>query len=402
MDASSDLRNPLKKGTEGPNGFWVDSEGKALKISASDIERFVYCPMSWRMSVGGFSAQGEEVQRGIEEHERMHQMVVEKVEAQNEFTRNIVIWSWWFAVVLTLAADTAAFYFVQDGLIDTQLATMIGQFLVLLALVWLILAIVLLILPWRKWMGLNEELMAKPNENTGINEDLKSLEIKWNLGEGEWFSFSRPEALLLFSAIALSLHGVALTFAQNRSLATFLLLVLALVWTLLATTRLQAALSADKRMKEKDKEGGLFELGDIQYSDGGDAILLEDEITGLRGRPDQITKIGDDLIPVELKTGRVPNNPHKSHRFQILAYLHLLESLTGSPPPFGFLRYGSETVYAIEWNQQERENLLSVIQDIQRISVEGGAKRDHERPGKCESCSRRQECPDRLTIPEGQ
>ncbi len=56
-------------------------------------------------------------------------MVVEKVEAQNEFTRNIVIWSWWFAVVLTLAADTAAFYFVQDGLIDTQLATMIGQFL---------------------------------------------------------------------------------------------------------------------------------------------------------------------------------------------------------------------------------------------------------------------------------
>ena len=109
MDASSDLRSPLKKGTEGPNGFWVDTEGKALNISASDIERFVYCPMSWRMSVGGFSAQGEEVQRGIEEHERMHQMVVEKVEAQNAFTRNIVIWSWWFAVVLTLAADTAAF-----------------------------------------------------------------------------------------------------------------------------------------------------------------------------------------------------------------------------------------------------------------------------------------------------
>ena len=163
----------------------------------------------------------------------MHQMIVEKVEAQNEFTRNIVIWSWWFAVVLTLAADTAAFYFVQDGLIDTQLATMIGQFLVLLALVWLILAIVLLILPWRKWMGLNEEFMAKPNENTGINEDLNSLEIKWNLGEGEWFSFSRPEALLLFSAIALSLHGVALTFAQNRSLATFLLLVLALVLSLI-------------------------------------------------------------------------------------------------------------------------------------------------------------------------
>ena len=53
-------------------------------------------------------------------------------------------------------------------------------------------------------------------------------------------------------------------------------------------------------------------------------------------------------------------------------------------------------------DRQERENLFSVIKEIQRISVEGGAKRDHERPGKCESCSRRQECPDRLTIPVGQ
>jgi hypothetical protein len=36
------------------------------------------------------------------------------------------------------------------------------------------------------------------------------------------------------------------------------------------------------------------------------------------------------------------------------------------------------------------------------VSVEGGAKRDHERPGKCESCSRRQDCPDRLFIPVDQ
>lgn len=402
MGASSDLRSPLKEGTEGPNGFWVDSEGKALKISASDIERYVYCPMSWRMSVGGYSAQGDEVKRGIEEHNRMHQMVVEKIEAQNAFTRNIVIWSWWFAVVLTLAADTAAFYFVQDGLIDSQLATMIGKFLVLLALVWLILAIVLLILPWRQWLGWNEELIPAPNGLADLENNLHPLENTWKLGEGEWFTFGRPEALILFCAIALSLHGVALTFAQNRSLATFLVLVLALIWTMLATTRLQAALSADKRIKEKDKEGGLEELGDIRYSDGGDAILLEDVISGLRGRPDQITRIGDDLIPVELKTGKVPKKPHKSHRFQILAYLHLIESFTGSPPPFGFLRYGSETVYSIEWNQNERDRLFSVIQDMQRVSVEGGAKRDHERPGKCESCSRRQDCPDRLFIPVDQ
>ena len=402
MEAKSNLRSPLKQGTEGPEGFWFDPEGKILNVSASEIERYVYCPMSWRLENEGISAKGKEVERGVEEHEQMHQIIVEKIEAQNEFTRNIVIWSWWFAVVLTLAADTAAFYFVQDGLINSELASMIGKFLVLLAFVWLILAIVLLILPWRKWLGWNEKLLSASTNTLEIENDLQPLKTPLKLGEKGWFTFGRPEALILFSAIALSLHGIALTFAQNRSLATFALLVLALIWTLLATTRLQAALTANQRVKEKDMEAGLEELGDIRYSDGGDSLLLEDEYTGLRGRPDQITRIGEDLIPVELKTGKVPKRPHKSHQFQILAYLHLIESMTGSPPPFGFLRYGTESVHSIEWNRKQKEKLFSVIKEIQKVSVQGGAKRDHNRPGKCESCSRREDCPDRLEFTPNQ
>ena len=303
---------------------------------------------------------------------------------------------------MTLAADTAAFYFVQDGLINSELASMIGKFLVLLAFVWLILAIVLLILPWRKWLGWNEKLLSASTNTLEIENDLQPLKTPLKLGEKGWFTFGRPEALILFSAIALSLHGIALTFAQNRSLATFALLVLALIWTLLATTRLQAALTANQRVKEKDMEAGLEELGDIRYSDGGDSLLLEDEYTGLRGRPDQITRIGEDLIPVELKTGKVPKRPHKSHQFQILAYLHLIESMTGSPPPFGFLRYGTESVHSIEWNRKQKEKLFSVIKEIQKVSVQGGAKRDHNRPGKCESCSRREDCPDRLEFTPNQ
>ena len=396
MESPTNLRSPLKQGTERSDGFWVDSEGKVLNVSASEIERYVYCPMSWRMENEGISAKGKEVDLGIQEHQRMHEMVVEKIEAQNAFTRNIVIWSWWFAVVLTLAADTAAFYFVQDGLIDSELASMIGKFLVLLALVWLILAIFLLILPWRKWLGWNEKLVTNSDDVSQTESDLQPLITPLKLGEKGWLTFGRLEALILFSAIALSLHGIALTFAQNRSLATFALLVLALIWTLLATTRLQAALSANQRIKEKNKEGGLEELGEIQYSDGGDSILLEDLETGLRGRPDQITRIGNDLIPVELKTGKIPKKPHKSHRFQILAYLHLIESMTGSPPPFGFLRYGAESVFSIDWNAKEKANLFSVIKQIQKVTVQGGAKRDHNRPGKCESCSRKEGCPDRL------
>ena len=191
MEATSNLRSPLKQGTEGPEGFWFDPEGKILNVSASEIERYVYCPMSWRLENEGISAKGKEVQQGIKKHEQMHQIIVEKIEAQNEFTRNIVIWSWWFAVVLTLAADTAAFYFVQDGLINSELASMIGKFLVLLALVWLILAIVLLILPWRKWLGWNEKLLSVSTNTSEIENDLQPLNTPLKLGEKGWFTFGK-------------------------------------------------------------------------------------------------------------------------------------------------------------------------------------------------------------------
>ena len=358
--------------------------------------------MSWRLSQEGVAAKGEEVRRGIEEHERLHTMIIERNQAREQFTKNLVIWSWWFSVVLTLAADTAAFYFVQDGTIDDQFAKSIGAYLVLLALVWLLLAIALLFLPWRKWIGWDEELVDAPKAFSEIEDHLHPLSKPWRLSQEGWFTFGRPEALIMFAAVALSLHGIALNFADNRSVATFALLVIALVWTLLANTRLQAALRANQNIEKKDEEIGMDGLGEIHYSDGRGALLLEDPESGLRGRPDQITKIGDDLIPVEFKSGRTPKNPHKSHRFQVLAYLQLITAVTGKSPPFGLLRYGSEFVHSIEWNAAAKLEIKNTMIDIQRTIVEGGAKRDHERPGKCANCSRREDCPDRIDITQAE
>jgi len=396
VNLSESLRLPLIEGRKGDQGFWVDSDGKPIHVSASDVERFVYCPMSWRLSQEGVSAKGEEVRRGIEEHEKLHTMIVERNLARERFTKNLVIWSWWFSVVLTLAADTAAFYFVQDGTIDDQIAKSIGGYLVLLALVWLLVAIALLFLPWRTWIGWDEELVDAPKALSEIGDRLHPLSKPWRLSQEGWFTFGRPEALILFAAVALSLHGIALNFADNRSVATFAMLVIALVWTLLANTRLQAALRANQNIEETDEKIGMEGLGDIRYSDGGGALLLEDPESGLRGRPDQITKIGEDMIPVEFKSGRTPKNPHKSHRFQVLAYLQLITAVTGKSPPFGLLRYGSESVHSIEWTMSAKNEMKNMMIDIQRTMVEGGAKRDHERPGKCAHCSRREECPDRL------
>ena len=39
---------------------------------------------------------------------------------------------------------------------------------------------------------------------------------------------------------------------------------------------------------------------------------------------------------------------------------------------------------------------IASIKEIQRLMVEGGAQRNHERKGKCTNCSRRSKCPQSL------
>jgi len=116
----------------------------------------------------------------------------------------------------------------------------------------------------------------------------------------------------------------------------------------------------------------------------------------LRGRPDQIVIVDGEFIPVEQKTGKVPINPHPSHRMQLLAYLHLVEKNTNKSAPYGVLRYGETNLHQIPWNDVAKKELKSAVKEIQRLIVQGGALRNHNRPGKCKNCSRLYACEDSL------
>ena len=59
-------------------------------------------------------------------------------------------------------------------------------------------------------------------------------------------------------------------------------------------------------------------------------------------------------------------------------------------------------MHSIEWNAAAKLEIKNTMIDIQRTIVEGGAKRDHERPGKCANCSRREDCPDRIDITQAE
>tara|TARA_B100001113_G_scaffold80302_1_gene63255 strand:- start:264 stop:515 length:252 start_codon:yes stop_codon:yes gene_type:complete len=77
---------------------------------------------------------------------------------------------------------------------------------------------------------------------------------------------------------------------------------------------------------------------------------------------------------------------------QLLAYLHLVEINTNRNSPYGILRYGNDDIHQINWDEEAKQALTESIQEIQRLMVEGGAKRNHQRKGKCQNCSRRYAC----------
>ena len=397
VEVALDLSGAIAQGQRREDGYWENVEGNSLPVSASDLERHTYCPVSWQLSKAGVSGDGEALQKGMREHDRIHKKMVDYKNSETKASQELVIWTWWITVVCALSADSAAFFFVNEGTISEDFIQNVGRYLIVLAAVWLLLAIMLISLPWRRWLGRPFGLAQPPEiEASGLSEHVEGLTIESldtsGVGEGGVTEFR-----LLIASIAVALHGLAIYWAENRTFLTFALIVATLAWLLFSAWQLHRVLIKDQEALDAKKEAGLTESEELAYSDdSGEAALLIDEDIGLRGRPDQIVKIDNQFIPVEQKTGKIPVHPHDSHRMQLLAYIHLVSKTTSTEPEYGILRYGSDSLFTVAWDQTGKKDLYDSIQEIQRLMVEGGAKRNHEREGKCRNCSRRASCPQSL------
>ena len=374
---------------ESDDGFWRDESGKPLHVSASDLERHAYCPLSWSLARDGKTGRGKAIDKGRIKHAEIHQKVENFKLKQNDLRRALIIWSWWFTIVVMFVTDAIIFTNISDDRTPID----ISRYLSILSVVWLIAALLAIYLPWRKWINL-------PIEKSPELQDLKNLDevaIPRTLQPygfiGGWRQGGRVEAGLLMGATIFGLHAIGLMWAEDKEQAGFILVTVAMIWTLLASWQLQRALLADNALEVARINAGLDENTDVAYSDDeATAGLLVDDLSGLRGRPDQIVIVDGEFIPVEQKTGKIPEKPHKSHKMQLLAYLHLVESTTGRNPPYCVLKYGSENLHTIDWNDENEHQLFSAVKEVQRLMVQGGAERNHNRKGKCESCSRRYAC----------
>ncbi len=383
----------LSSAKKNKDGFWRGHGNTALRVSASDIERHSYCPLSWELAKKGNSGRGEAIESGRVKHAKIHHRVSEFKSKQAQFRRQMIIWTWWFTVIIAIVIDSVAFMMIDDVMLYPQ---DVSRYLAMWSLSVLIAGIIAIYVPWRKWFGVTGSLKQ---EKAKFIQETKIIQPEWEPEgfEGGWFEAGKLEISLLFGAILLGIHSIALNGAENRQQAGFIMVMLAMCWTLAASWQLQRALISENESELARKDVDLVEGTEVAYSDDEESAgLLVDKLTGIRGRPDQIVVIDGEFIPIEQKTGRVPKRPHDSHRHQLLAYIHLVEVNTKRITPYGILRYGNENIHQIMWDDEAKNELYSEVQEIQRLMVNGGAKRNHKRAGKCQNCSRKYACPESL------
>ena len=269
-------------------------------ISASEMERYGYCPLSWWLGRTGVDAEGSEVASGLEKHQEIGaslKMLLHEEHKSRETSSTLL------AVVLYIGILVLAALFILWRIGPNE-----GNIIIIVSLFFMLGASFLLY-----------RLLQSTERVDKLRDDYK-------LGEGE---IEAPDDL----------------------------------------TEKSPVLRSDKH--------------------------------NLAGRPDYILHEDGVRIPVEVKTGRRPRAPFFSHVLQTGAYCLLVEEMYGKSPPGGQLRYGLETEpHTVEWEPKLKAIVLEKLEEMNdALAGRSEVHRNHNRPGKCQNCSRRRGCSERLDKP---
>jgi CRISPR-associated exonuclease Cas4 len=339
---------------EGPEG----AENLEVLISASKLEKYGYCPLSWWLSRDEADEELDSTPlvTGAKAHEKVSDDLTGIVKGEKiakEF-ESVVLW---FAIAATLISVMGISLVFRAG-------EDIGQIMGVIALIWILAACYFLY---------KAETIAQKRSR-----------------------MIYQRIILIFAIVAtlLALNSVTLISTMDPNVGK-IAQAISLAWLIAACYFLYRSLkhlelAGIKRRKQRVRH-------DITYIDSEEKKpkLFTSKRYGLSGRPDFVLLVGDEHVPVELKTGRVPRGPLFSHILQVAAYCVLLEEEFGKPPPHGIIRYG-QVENEVEYDEGLKELVLNKIAEMRRLMKTGNAHRNHNKPGKCKNCSRRAVCPERL------
>jgi CRISPR-associated exonuclease Cas4 len=147
---------------------------------------------------------------------------------------------------------------------------------------------------------------------------------------------------------------------------------------------------SSRQRREAGLPGGRVIYTDTRAWDEVEKPLFSNEL-GLTGKPDYLVEQNGKLIPVEVKTGRVPDAPYDSHIFQLAAYCLLVEKTYGKRPPYGIIHYSNRD-FAVDYTPQLESALLDHLADMRRDELRKDVPRSHEDAERCRRCGFRKVC----------
>lgn len=139
--------------------------------------------------------------------------------------------------------------------------------------------------------------------------------------------------------------------------------------------------------------------GAIVYDDSGAREELEQPLISRRhalvGRPDYVVRRVENgkqvVLPVEVKSGRAPAQPHPGHALQVAAYCLLIEEHYGITPAYGLIRY-ADGMRGVPFDAAARRSVLEAADAIRRARRAPDMPRSHNQPERCRRCGYRAAC----------
>jgi CRISPR-associated exonuclease Cas4 len=332
------------------------AHGPVGTVSAGDLEKFSYCPLSWWLS-RDFDENDDHLKRGIAEHDKLGKSLWE-IDAEERVAKQSEMMVFWYAVVATIMAV------IGLEVLHMQMDVEVGEILGVVALIWVLAASFVLF------------RASRSNIRSKVMDYERIILI-----------FALVAVILAINSVAFIISDVRLGQALEVGSIIWLIGASYFLYRSLRSTQTTESLREEFRVK-----------GRIEYIDIDDSKVFRSKQHRLSGRPDYVIRMdneGETLIPVEEKKGRTPRGPLFSHIMQLAAYCLLIEETTGRAPPYGILKY-PEQEHQIEYNEDMKKALLDKLGEMRGIVDVAQVHRNHNRPGKCRSCSRRSVCPERL------
>jgi CRISPR-associated exonuclease Cas4 len=323
-------------------------------ISASELERFGYCHLSWWLG-----REAKVTSPTLKEGDRKHEMLSDDLISINKNERIAMQWEklvLGFSLVAALTAVIAIFLVRGSSLFD--LLIIIAGLIII-------------------WWGAVIYIVYRSGEDASLQQVVARREI-----------VAAALGVLAFVGIMMVIQ-----IAELQPQVALIFAVVALFWLIGTSIALHIVLSASRKAEQKRRS--VHVDSKVTYIGTEKSRLLKSEKYGLSGRPDYIIEIDGEPVPVDLKSGRMPKGPLFSHIMQVAAYCLLLSEETGKRVSRGILKYG-DVEHEIEFTPELEQLLLEQLAEMRRLMASGDVHRNHMRPGKCRSCSRRDLCSEKM------